>query len=417
MTGHRPLLLVAAGAVLVSLLSVGASTFVTSPAQVAAEAAVPAPTLLTATVEERVLRDTVLVRGTVRAERSMEVTPAGARDGAEPVVTAVRVRAGGKVAPGTVVLEVSGRPLVALPGEIPAYRDLRPGSRGKDVRQLQAALASLGHDARSDDGVFGVATKRAVADFYADLGYEPATTGEEDDRALRAAQATLRQAELALARSRAGTGARASDDGTDDAVRDTAAAELAAARADLADLESRTGAMVPVGEVVFLPGFPARVDRVNGAVGSPVAPPLVVLSAGQPVVRAALSPADAALVKAGQRVDVVAEALGVTAAGRVAGVAAGGRVAVVGIRPLDPRMIGQDVRLTVESATTARPVLVVPLAAVSATADGGTRVVRVVGRATQQSVPVRVGTSGDGYVEVRPTSGTLAAGDRVAVGR
>jgi HlyD family secretion protein len=418
MTGLRPLLLVTGGALLVSLLSVGASTLVTSPAQVAAEAAAPGPTLLTAVVEKRVLRDTVLVRGTVVAERSVTVTPAGARDGAEPVVTAVRTRAGATVTPGQVLLEVSGRPLISLQGAIPAYRDLRPGSRGKDVRQLQAALAALGHDSGADDGVFGAATKRAVADLYADLGYEPATTGDEDERALRAARATVRQAELDLARSRAGARTRASD-ATREAAQDAGAvaAALTAARAELEELEKRTGVMVPVGEVVFLPTIPARVDRVNGAVGSAVAAPLVVLSVGRPVVRATLAPADAALVKAGQRADIVAEALGVTVAGRVISVSADGRLAVAGTRPLDPRMIGQDVRLTVESATTGRSVLVVPLAAVSATADGGTRVVRIAAGDAQQSVPVVVGASGDGYAEVRPTSGRLAAGDRVAVGR
>jgi HlyD family secretion protein len=418
MTGLRPLLLVTGGALLVSLLSVGASTLVTSPAQVAAEAAAPGPTLLTAVVEKRVLRDTVLVRGTVVAERSVTVTPAGARDGAEPVVTAVRTRAGATVTPGQVLLEVSGRPLISLQGAIPAYRDLRPGSRGKDVRQLQAALAALGHDSGADDGVFGAATKRAVADLYADLGYEPATTGDEDERALRAARATVRQAELDLARSRAGARTRASD-ATREAAQDAGAvaAALTAARAELEELEKRTGVMVPVGEVVFLPTIPARVDRVNGAVGSAVAAPLVVLSVGRPVVRATLAPADAALVKAGQRADIVAEALGVTVAGRVISVSGDGRLAVAGTRPLDPRMIGQDVRLTVESATTGRSVLVVPLAAVSATADGGTRVVRIAAGDAQQSVPVVVGASGDGYAEVRPTSGRLAAGDRVAVGR
>jgi HlyD family secretion protein len=418
MTGLRPLLLVTGGALLVSLLSVGASTLVTSPAQVAAEAAAPGPTLLTAVVEKRVLRDTVLVRGTVVAERSVTVTPAGARDGAEPVVTAVRTRAGATVTPGQVLLEVSGRPLISLQGAIPAYRDLRPGSRGKDVRQLQAALAALGHDSGADDGVFGAATKRAVADLYADLGYEPATTGDEDERALRAARATVRQAELDLARSRAGARTRASD-ATREAAQDAGAvaAALTAARAELEELEKRTGVMVPVGEVVFLPTIPARVDRVNGAVGSAVAAPLVVLSVGRPVVRATLAPADAALVKAGQRADIVAEALGVTVAGRVISVSGDGRLAVAGTRPLDPRMIGQDVRLTVESATTGRAVLVVPLAAVSATADGGTRVVRIAAGDAQQSVPVVVGASGDGYAEVRPTSGRLAARDRVAVGR
>jgi peptidoglycan hydrolase-like protein with peptidoglycan-binding domain len=494
--GRRWLVAVAAGAALLSASSLGAAAFVKSPAQVAAEAAAPAPSLLTAPVERRVLRDTVVVRGTVSAERSVEVTPSGARDGREPVVTGVRVRRGSQVRAGAVLVEVSGRPLIALPGRIPSYRDLRPGARGKDIAQLQAALDRLGHDVADRHGVFGAGTKRAMVTLYAALGYEPATTGEDDERAVVAARRAVRQAERALARtqlSAAGSGAglaggdKAGDGSAAGAALDEAdaRAELAVARADLAALERRSGVMLPAAEVVFLPGFPARVDRLAASVGGPVTAPLVVLSAGQPVVRASLPPPDRSLVKVGQRVRITAEALGITAAARVASVAdatggvappatgpaggagagtgsagkdaatgggsaAGGEdapdpggsepdpgtgpaadqgagpdpgqdagigITVTGSRPLDARLIGQDVRLTIESASTGRPVLVVPLAAVSSTAAGDTQVIKVGTGGRQERIGVTVGPSGDGYLEVRPTGGALTAGDRVVIGQ
>jgi hypothetical protein len=63
-----------------------------SPQQVLADTAAPAPGVLTAPVEFRVLQDTVVRRGLVGAETSIEVTPLPAAGTA--VVTNVRVKAG-----------------------------------------------------------------------------------------------------------------------------------------------------------------------------------------------------------------------------------------------------------------------------------------------------------------------------------
>jgi HlyD family secretion protein len=439
---RRTVLAVVLGSTLVSVGGLSASLLVKSPAQVAAEAAAPAPSVLSAVVERRVLRDTVVLRGTVASERSVEATPSASREGGELVVTGVRVRQGQAVSAGQALVEVSGRPLIALPGPTPAYRDLLPGARGKDVAQLQAALRRVGHDPDDQDAVFGPGTKRALAALYADLGYEAATTGEEDARAVEAARRAVRQAELALAQARAGQPASG---GTPE-VRQAEEA-LAAARAELAGLEAHSGVMLPVGEVVFLPGFPARVDRLRAVVGRPVTPPLLTLSAGDLLVRAMLQPADRSLVKVGQRVQVAAEALGLTAAGKVAAIGelgAGGQdgggdaagphgagdagdataqdtgaghpVTVKADRRLGPRWLGQDVRVTVEAASTGAPVLVVPLAAVSATADGRTQVIRLA-RDREEAVTVAAGVSGDGFVAVEPVGGTLAAGDRVVIGQ
>jgi HlyD family secretion protein len=420
---RRTVLAVVLGSTLVSVGGLGASLLVKSPAQVAAEAAAPAPSVLSAVVERRVLRDTVVLRGTVASERSVEATPSASREGGELIVTGVRVRQGQAVSAGQALVEVSGRPLIALPGPTPAYRDLLPGARGKDVAQLQAALRRVGHDPDDQDAVFGPGTKRALAALYADLGYEAATTGEEDARAVEAARRAVRQAELALAQARAGQPAGG---GTPE-VRQAEEA-LAAARAELAGLEAHSGVMLPVGEVVFLPGFPARVDRLRAVVGRPVTPPLLTLSAGDLLVRAMLQPADRSLVKVAAIGELGAggqdgggDAAGPHGAGDAGDATAqdtgaGHPVTVKADRRLGPRWLGQDVRVTVEAASTGAPVLVVPLAAVSATADGRTQVIRLT-RGREEAVTVAAGVSGDGFVAVEPVGGTLAAGDRVVIGQ
>jgi hypothetical protein len=56
-------------AVVVTGLGLGASQVIKSPAQVAADTAPPPPSVLTVAVERRVLRDSVIVRGTVTASQ------------------------------------------------------------------------------------------------------------------------------------------------------------------------------------------------------------------------------------------------------------------------------------------------------------------------------------------------------------
>jgi hypothetical protein len=75
--------------------------FVRSPQQLVAGTAAPPRTVLTATVERRVLRDTIVLRGLVGAGMSIEATPTP-RDAGLAVVTGVRVKAGQTIRPGSV---------------------------------------------------------------------------------------------------------------------------------------------------------------------------------------------------------------------------------------------------------------------------------------------------------------------------
>lgn len=425
-----------AGVVGVTGLGLAAAQWwVRSPQQVLMDTAAPAPAVLTAPVELRVLRDTVVMRGLVGAGTSIEVTPAPAEG--EAVVTAVRVAAGDELVLGAVAVEVAGRPLLALAGEVPAYRDLRPGMTGKDVTQLQQSLRELGHDPGGADGTFGSATKLALESLYSELGYDVTVAG--DERALSDADRQVTQAERALQAAQEAldrltehpppTPEPGQPDPVVEAERQLqfAQEDLDAARADRAELARTTGPMLPLSEFVFLPQFPSRVEQVTAQVGAQVAAPLLTLSSGALVVRARLNPGQRDLIAEGMQVEIFSELHGITAAGVVASVGEleqdelGGQSHPLLVTPtedpLDERLASADVRLTVQAAASQGEVLVVPISALYADGDGATAVLKLAGDDTQQRVVVTAGVSGDGYVAVSPADdGALVAGDLVVVG-
>lgn len=444
LSGRRRLLLaVVVGTLLLAIGGVAGATLVKSPAELAAEAEPPDASVLTAAVELRVLRDTVVLRGTVTAGSSLEVTPSGPPDGGRAVVTGLRAKQGDAISAGEVIVEVSGRPVYALRGAIPAYRDLRPGADGKDIAQLQQALRRLGHSSGGDRrGFFGAGTKAAVSEFYESSGYEAPTTGEGDEEAVAAAQAQVTAAERALTQARdalelakeaADAQTTPPPPGTPDPVKEAqqqvefAEEDLAAAHDALATIRSNTGPMVPLSEIVFVPSFPARITALNARIGSDVSAPLLVLSSGELVVEARLNPELRGLLDDGLEVEILSELLGLSAEGEIASIGeieqdeTGGSTHPMTVTPtgeLDPRLSGEDVRLTVQAAATNGEVLVVPLAAVSAGADGRTTVTKLLPDGREERVPVTAGVSGDGFVEVTPEqSGQLGEGDRVVVGR
>lgn len=90
-------------------------------------------------------------------------------------VTAVPLAAGQAAMPGRPVLELNGRPVIALATDYPFYRQLGPGDRGRDVAALAAAL---GVAAATPDATFDDPLQAALHKLYADAGYEaPRTSG------------------------------------------------------------------------------------------------------------------------------------------------------------------------------------------------------------------------------------------------
>ncbi len=84
--------------------------------------------------------------------------------------------AGTRVDPGTVVATVDGAPVVAMLGDVPAYRALSRGvTDGIDVRQLEANLVLLGFDPDGNIAVdehFDSATAAAVTAWEDSLGLD-----------------------------------------------------------------------------------------------------------------------------------------------------------------------------------------------------------------------------------------------------
>jgi hypothetical protein len=170
---------------------------VQSPGQAAARAAPPVPSWITANVEQRVLAQTIISRGDVHPQVSVAVNAPASIEGA-PVVTAINVKTGDSVSEGTRLLEVSGRPVFVLQGDVPVYRSLKPQMTGSDVAELQASLTRLGCDTTADAGVYAATTKTCVAKLYADAGYAPIPSSATEQSDLTAAQQALADAQAAV---------------------------------------------------------------------------------------------------------------------------------------------------------------------------------------------------------------------------
>jgi peptidoglycan hydrolase-like protein with peptidoglycan-binding domain len=360
-------------------------------------------------VEHRVISRALITRGKVTASQHTDISsgPEAGEDVGRSVVTKVKAVPGGKLAAGQMLLEVSGRPLFVLEGAVPAYRDLVPGKRGGDVAQLQAALRKSGHPTGSDPaGVFGQGTERAVTSFYRSIGYEAPTT-----------QAPV---------------SPPADTGPGEAASPNASAPPASAATKPETVTSRAVPTFPMSEVVFVRSFPAYVEEVRAHVGDDAeGGSLLSLSSGALTVEGSVTPQEKGMIRAGQTVRIYSDTAGREFTGTVESVSReraaekdGGEepgeqkytVEVTPSRPLPVQLNGENVQLTVVAASSRGRVLAVPTSAVSTGADGMTSVTERIG-AKERRIPVAVGVSGDGYVEVVPREGRrLRAGAQVVVG-
>lgn len=473
---RRVLLGVALAAGLVAVGGVGAATLVQSPAERAARTAPPPSSLLTAPVVSQVLTPSIAARAVVYPPAQYNVVPAAASTEVTALfVSKLEVKQGDAVTAGRLLAEVSGQPLFALPGPVPAYRDLKPGSTGPDVAELQAALAGLGFGSGEDDqGSYGPGTAAAVSAFYRGLGYPVPTTGATTQQAVDTAQKAVdtdrQTVDTLTAQKKAGATAppqgqapaQQPPGGDLDQQLANARKQLAADQTALGKARAVNGPMVPAAHVLFLPALPATVTAVNGAVGSPVSGTLLSLTSGGLAVTGQLTPAQAAGVQPGMAVELLAEDTGTTVPGTVAEVgtpttaAPAGKVIALGSAgapaagpaqpgaagpapgvpnnqpggqsyvpvaitpdtPLPATMNGKNVRLTVLKANAGAPVTAVPVAAISTNAAGRTSVTTVDPAGNRTTVPVTTGVTADGLVAVTPADGTrLRPGDQVVVGK
>jgi multidrug efflux pump subunit AcrA (membrane-fusion protein) len=193
-------------------------------------------------------------------------------------------------------------------------------------------------------------------------------------------------------------------------------------------LDRASGVMIPAGELVVVGKLPARVDTVAAAVGAKAEGTLVALSSAAVVVESTLTAAMKGLVAVGARVKIDDELSGVNYTGRITAIAGqqvtpkDGQSGRVGFparietdTPIDPKLLGTNVRVTITAASTGTAQLVVPLAAVFAQADGTSRVSRVV-EGREELVTVSTGLAAGGFVTITASTPALKAGDQVVVG-
>ena len=372
---ERVFLIIAAVSAVVAIVSVAASLFVRSPAQQAADTAPPAPTALLAPVRSEILQNSVAIRGTVVALATIPVR--ADLGGAEPsIITGINKVAGDQVREGDVLAQISGRPIIALWGSLPSYRDLSLKSEGPDVLQLETALARLGYlEASAVDSYFGRSTQAALSALYKDRG---------------------------------------------------------------STLEATDEISLPFNEVLYVGSFPAQVVTVDGAVGELAGDldgPLLTLQGGQLIVRAVLPSGTEAQISVGleviiyddvRRLEVTAKVseLGEFTTGEDTGSdptaavsASGYPMLVIPDEPLPAEWFGRDVRIVVTIDQTSAPVLVVPVAALSSSTDGTSFIMVQRSGDSEERVEVTVGLVAAGEAAIEPVeAGTVSAGDMVIIG-
>lgn len=194
-SGNRVIWLLAAVAVVFLTAGIVIARFIESPADAAAKVAPPEAGLITVPVENRVIANDVSLRADVLYDESVAVTIDTTDISGTPVVTGQVPEVGTTIDAASVVLEVAGRPVIALPGELPAYRTLRVGVSGPDVVQLKQALAALGiNPGNVESDVYDAATVAAVDQLYVAAGYPSPAPSPEDTSTLQAARDGLRSA-------------------------------------------------------------------------------------------------------------------------------------------------------------------------------------------------------------------------------
>jgi peptidoglycan hydrolase-like protein with peptidoglycan-binding domain len=174
-----------------------------SPADAASERAAPVASTITVPVELRRLVSTLVVTGEIRYIEPTSVRLAGAvgtSGGDTQVVTRIP-ELDSELVEGGVLVEISGRPVFALQGELPMYRQLTPGANGPDVVQLETALQRLGFDPGPIDEIYDEATEAALDAFYESRGFSSEGPSDTQRTELNAARKAVADAEEGVRRA------------------------------------------------------------------------------------------------------------------------------------------------------------------------------------------------------------------------
>lgn len=174
------LLIAAVVGLLMCLIGFGLGAWFRAPTETL-RASESEPVTAEVPVENRVLAEPVTVTGQYTTGRRSDIT-VDVADG-PAVVTEVAVKKDDSLRSGSAIAKVSGRPVIALYGTFPLYRDLEVGDRGDDARELNDILRGLGF-ASGGGAEITEATSRGLGQLYAAVGEEaPRAAGSEADDA------------------------------------------------------------------------------------------------------------------------------------------------------------------------------------------------------------------------------------------
>lgn len=204
LSGNRVIWVLAVVALVSLAAGIVLSRFIQSPADAASKVAPPAAGLITVPIENRVIANDVTLRADVLYDESVEVKIDTSAISGAAVVTGRVPEVGTVLDPGSIILELAGRPVIALPGDLPAYRTLRVGVSGPDVLQLKATLAAMEiNPGNVESDKYDAATAAAVDKLYLKVGYTSPPASDEDAAAVDGARSALTSAKDSLAAAEA----------------------------------------------------------------------------------------------------------------------------------------------------------------------------------------------------------------------
>ncbi len=349
-------------------------------------------------------------------------------------------------------------PVVVLPGDFPAWRDLDEGYVGTDVEQFESALNLLGYGAGAltVDDYFSEFTDSVAREWQEDVGLPVDGRFDLEDAFFAPAEAVVAEVLVAVGdavskgtpvivvRTQRVTGGElAADSDTPSSAADVLQLQealtrlgykvptdgivgeetTAAIKAWQADIGAGSDGVVDLGEVIFLPQ-PVRVTEALLTIGSPVNDGSAVLatSSSSSVVLVDLPADDQDLLEVGLEVivempdETEVPAIVTDISGIAVRNAAGDVVFETTIQLIDAT-VGADLDqapVDVLVVTDSRSqVLSVPVTALLALAEGGYAVEVEQPDGSVGLVGVEPGLYADGWVEV--TAEGLAAGDLVVV--
>lgn len=275
-----------------SIAALGAAfavgSFVRSPWETAVENSEARPTVSVPVEHRDFAPEDVSIDGVVSLGAAISVEPTVTGGSQRPVVTRVHRAPGELLLPGQALVDVSGRPVIALDLRFPLYRDLHPGDTGADVEAVQQSLKSLGLYPGAVDGDFGAGTSAALSRMYVLAGVETPPTDPALREAAEAAQLALDEGSRQSLRT-----GPSSPQG--DVAAEPSGAEVTADTPDLTKLRglrdeasTAAGAWLPWAEIVDVPASGAQVVSIQpeGTVLPDETPVAATLRAGAPVVAA-----------------------------------------------------------------------------------------------------------------------------------